>query len=203
MIRRDKAAGMLGATALCMGILAAGGPAGGAVSAPVRAQAYIRADIGLATFNPDVDSNSNCATPDQSDVQQLSPAGTTARNVHVDACLFSSGAAAGATQSDVDVPATFELFGAGEFNACPDPDGANGPKTSVRHDHNADGLFEHCHQSGSQMTAAAGNLEYHARVNNTTQPGQSRVLFCYDADQDGCLDESVLSQVAIGWTPAG
>jgi len=199
MIRRNKA-GVLGATAVCLGFLAVGGPAGGETPAPVRAQAYIRADTGLATFNPDVSSNSNCATPDQSDIQQVSDAGTVARNVHVDACLFSSAATAGATQSDVDVPATYELFGVGTISGCPDPDGATGPKTAVRHDHNVDGNFEHCHQSGYQMTAAAGNLEYHARV-NSLQPGQSRVLFCSDPDQDGCLDESVVSQVAIGWTP--
>jgi len=99
------------------------------------------------------------------------------------------------------VPASFELFGVGAFSACPDPDGA-GARTSVAHDHNGDGRNEHCHQSGYQMTQAPGNFEYHARVNNTTQPGQSRVLFCYDPDQDGCLDESVRSQIAVGWTPA-
>ena len=200
MIRRNKAAGMVVATALCMGFLALGSPAGGVTAAPVRAQAYIRADIGLATFNPDVNPGSNCATPDQADVQQVSDAGSVARNVHVDACLFSSGAAGGATQSDVDVPATYELFGVGTINACPDPDGPNGPKTAVRHDHNGDGTFEHCHQSGYQATQAAGNFEYHARVNSSAQPGQSRVLFCADSDQDGCLDERVLTQVGVGWT---
>jgi hypothetical protein len=40
-------------------------------------------------------------------------------------------------------------------------------------------------------------------VNNSTAGGQSRVLFCADPDQDGCLDERVVSQVAIGWLPAG
>lgn len=202
MIRRTKAAGMVGAAALGLGFVSMGGPAAGVTAAPARAQAYIRADTGLATFNPDVDPGSNCATPDQSDIQPLSDPGSTARNVHVDACLFSSGAAAGATQSDVDGPATFEAFGVGGFSACPDPDGPNGPKTSVAHDHNGDGRNEHCHQSGYQMTAAAGNLEFHARVNNSAPPGQTRVLFCHDPDQDGCLDERVLSQVAIGWTPA-
>ena len=49
------------------------------------------------------------------------------------------------------------------------------------------------------QTAGVGAMEYHARVNNSTQPGQSRVLFCYDVDRDGCLDESVRSQVGIGW----
>jgi len=139
------------------------------------------------------------ATPDYDDVQALSAPNTVGNNVHVDACIFGPGAAPGATVSNVDVPATFELFGAGTFSACPDPDGA-GPKTAVAHDHNGDGTNEHCHPSGYQSTGT-GALEYHARVNNTTQPGQSRVLFCYDPNQNGCLDEAVLNQVAIGWIP--
>ena len=174
------------------------GQAVGSYNPPVRAVAYINPDIGMASSNPDVNPNSDCATPDSADVQTLSAPGSTANNVHVDACLFST-AAPGADVSDVDTTATFELFGVGTISACPDPDMA-GPKTSVRHDHNADGTFEHCHVSGYQ-TAGMGANEYHARVNNTSAAGQSRVLFCYDPDQDGCLDESVRSQVAIGWTP--
>jgi len=190
---------VVGASALCLGFLALSGPAIGA-GTPVRAVAYIRADAGLATFNPDVNPNSNCATPDYDDIQAVGAPGTTTKNVHVDACLFSSDAAPGATVSDVDVPVTYELFGVGTISACPDPDGT-GPKTAIRHDHNGDGNFEHCHQSGYQSTGT-GAQEYHARVNNTTAAGQSRVLFCSDPNQDGCLDEPVRSQVAIGWTPA-
>ena len=189
---------MVGASALCLGFLAMSGPAIGA-HVPVRATAYIRNDAGLPTFNPDVNPNSNCATPDYDDIQPLSAPGTTANNVHIDACIFGSAAGRSATVSDVDVPATFELFGAGTISACPDPDGA-GPKTAVRHDHNGDVAFEHCHVSGYQ-SAGTGALEYHARVNSTTQTGQARVLFCYDANQNGCRDESVLAQVAVGWVP--
>ena len=196
MIRRMSAAVLGGSAALGLALLAVPGPALGA-STPVRATAYVRNDAGLATFNADVNPNSNCATPDYYDVQALSSPGTTNRNVHVDACLFGSAAGPGATVSDVDSPASFELFGVGTFSACPDPDGA-GPKTAVRHDHDGDGAFEHCHQSGYQSTGT-GALEYHARDNNTAGAGQTRVLFCADADQDGCLDESVVSQGAIGW----
>jgi len=198
LIRRKKSIVVLGASALCLGILAMSGPAVGA-HLPVRATAYIRADAGLPTFNPDVDPTSNCATPDYDDIQALSAPTTVGNNVHIDACIFGSGAAPGATVSDVDVPATFELLGVGTFSACPDPDGA-GPKTALREDHDGDGNFEHCHLSGYQSTGT-GALEYHARVNNTTQPGQSRVLLCYDPNRDGCFDEDVLSQVAIGWVP--
>ncbi len=201
MTRRRMSVVVVSASAaLGLGLLVLPGPALGA-GTPVRASAYVRNDAGLATFNPDVNPSSNCATPDSDDVQALSDPGTTNRNVHVDACLFSGAAGPGATVSDVDVPATFELFGVGTFSACPDPDGA-GPKTAVRHDHNGDGAFEHCHQSGFQSTGT-GALEYHARVNNTAAPGQSRVLFCADADQDGCTDENVPSQVAVGWVRNG
>ena len=195
MIRRRSAAVVVGASALVVGFLAVSGPAIGAATA-VRATAYVRSDAGLPTFNPDVNPNSNCATPDYDDIQAVSAPASTANNVHVDACLFSSAAPATATVSDVDVAATYEIFGTGTISACPDPDGA-GTKTAVRHDHNGDGLFEHCHQSGYQSTGT-GALEYHARVNSTV-PGQTRVLFCADADQDGCLDEAVRNQVAVGW----
>ena len=196
MIRRRNAGIVVGAAALIAGAIAMSGPAIGAHTTAVRATAYVRNDAGLPTFNPDVNPNSNCATPDYDDIQTVSAPGSTARNVHVDACLFSSAAPAGTTVSDVDTAATYEIFGVGTISGCPDPDGA-GPKTSVRHDHNGDGAFEHCHQSGYQSTGT-GALEYHARVNSTVA-GQTRVLFCADADQDGCLDETVRSQVAIGW----
>ncbi len=190
---------MVGPSALVAGFLALSGPAVGAGSA-VRATAYIRNDAGRATYDPDVHANSNCATPDYDDAQPNSAPGSTANNVHVDACLFSSAAPITAMVSDVDTAVTYEIFGLGTINACPDPDGA-GPKTSVRHDHDGNGTFEHCHQSGDQ-SAGTGALEYHARVNNTAGAGQTRVLFCADADQDGCLDEVVRSQTAIGWRAA-
>jgi hypothetical protein len=199
LIRRKNAAFVVGAAALVAGLHAVSGPSDGAVSA-VRATAYVRNDAGLPTFNADVNPNSNCATPVYDDLQTVGAPGATANNVHVDACLFTAAAAPGATVSDVDTAVTYEIFGAGTISGCPDPDGA-GPKTAVRHDHNGDGTFEHCHQSGYQSTGT-GALEYHARVNNTTGAGQTRVLICADADQDGCVDEAVRSQVAIGWTPA-
>ena len=188
----------MGASALVLGFVALSGPATGAQSTAVRASAYIRADAGLPTFNPDVNANSSCATPDSFDLQSPSPAGTATKNVHVDACLFSSASPAGATVSDVDTAVTYQVIGTGGISGCPDPDGT-GPKTSVAHDHDGNGTNEHCHQSGYQTTGT-GALEYHARVNSTTF-GPTVVLFCADADQDGCLDESVRSQVVVGWLP--
>lgn len=180
------AAGMVGTTA---------GTALGGHTAAVRASSYINRDTGAPTENPDVSIPSNCAVPDPADTQVLSPMGTTANNVHNDACLFA------ADGSRADGPATFESFGVGGISACPDPD-LGGPRTAVAHDHDGDGRNEHCHQSGYQLRSAPGDLEYHARLNNTTTPGQQRVLFCSDPDGDGCLDERVVSQVAVGWVPA-
>ncbi len=189
----------LSGTALLAGAPAMAGVSG---SVPARATSYIARDTGAATENPDVNIPSNCGRPDVADIQRMSAPGSTARNVHNDACLFSAAAPSTATRSDVDVPATFESFGVGYISACPDPD-LTGPKTATTHDHSGDGFADHCHQSGVQSRpGAAGNDEYHARLNNFTAPGQQRVLFCYDPDGDGCLDESVRSQIAIGWTPA-
>lgn len=53
-----------------------------------RAASYINPDTGAATANPDVDPGSSCYRPDQSDKQAFSPAGTTTRNVHNDACFL-------------------------------------------------------------------------------------------------------------------
>ncbi len=178
--------------------MAAGGATGSGPA--VRATAYVAADTSLATQNPDVDVPSNCGRPDMVDIQTLSPSGSVANNVHVDACLFTAAAPAGATASDADGPATFESFGVGGVSACPDPDGA-GPRTSTVHDHDGDGRNEHCHLSGYQLRGTAGDLEFHARFNNSTAAGQQRILFCLDPDQDGCLDESVRAQVALGWVP--
>lgn len=191
-----RLAKMTMAAALVAGAMAvnAGAAVGGHLS-PARASSYLNRDTGQPTENPDISIPSNCTQPDPADVQALSPVGTTANNVHNDACLFASNGAA------ADGPATFESFGVGGISGCPDPDGA-GPRTSVAHDHDGDGRNEHCHQSGYQLRNAPGDLEYHARLNNTTTPGQQRVLFCYDVDQDGCLDERIVSQVAIGWVPA-
>ena len=84
MTRPRKLAMVVGASALSLGVLSVAGPATGS-HLPVRATAYVRADAGLATFNPDVNPGSNCATPDYDDVQTLSAPGTAANNVHVGA----------------------------------------------------------------------------------------------------------------------
>ncbi|MBA3302339.1 MAG: hypothetical protein H0U26_00535 [Acidimicrobiia bacterium] len=54
------------------------------------------------TGNPDVNDNSSCDTPDRTEVQRVSPAGTTQNNVHNDACLRDR------SNNNVDRRGTFE-----------------------------------------------------------------------------------------------
>jgi len=147
---------------------------------------YINPDTGLATFNPDVNANSECETPDQSDTQQLSNPGAVNNNVHNDACLFQKG-------QPVDTRVSFEIAGVGVFSACPDPDGA-GPKTAAILNGG-----KRCNLSGYQSTGLDGDEEYHARINNTDQPGETDVTFCADANNNGCADEKTKDLIEILW----
>ena len=49
------------------------------------------------------------------------------------------------------------------------------------------------------MKLADGDFEYHARMNNFSDPGEQRVVFCYDRDQNGCSDESLKDRIEINW----
>lgn len=157
-------------------------------NAPARAVSYINPDIGAATANADVNANSNCFTPDQSDTQRLSPANTTTNNVHNDACFFNWWG-----DTKIDGPASFESFGVGIISACPDPDGA-GPKVAIL---SAD--RKRCFQSGFQEKGIAGDREFHARLNNTTTTGTQTVVWCYDPERDGCSNTRVKSTIQINW----
>lgn len=181
--------------------------------APAQAVAYVNPDTGAATQNGNVDPKSDCEAPDQRDRQRLSAEGASERNVHVDACLTDAQGQA------FDGTVTFASRGAGSISACPDPDQTvaqapqvmNGPQVAYVHDHNGDGRNDHCHQSGYQMKDAAGDEEYHVRLNNDASPGRQRVTFCFDPEQDpaadaagqpsghGCADTEVKSRVLIRW----
>ena len=161
-----------------------------------RASSYINPDTGAATANPDVDPGSSCSSPDQYDRQAFSPAGTGTKNVHNDACFLKDGL-------KVDGPASFESHGVGFISACPDPDGA-GPKVAVLSDRSGDGRNDLCFQSGYQMKGMAGDLEFHARLNNNTgMAGTQYVTWCSDADRDGCSDEWNSSSIRIDWSADG
>jgi len=161
-----------------------------------QASSYINPDTGMATANPDVDPNSSCFRPDQYDMQRFSDPGTANRNVHNDACFLDNGV-------KVDGPASFQSSGVGFISACPDPDGA-GPKVAVLSDRNGDGRNDLCFQSGYQMKGVAGDLEFHARMNNNTgMAGTQTVTWCSDADRDGCSDERNKSTIRIDWSADG
>lgn len=181
--------------------------------APTTAVAYVNPDTGAASENKNVNANSDCETPDRRDRQKLSTAGTSDRNVHVDACLFDGDG------DEFDGTITFASRGKGAVSACPDPDQSvaqvpqvmNGPRVAYVHDHNADGRNDHCHQTGYQMKDAAGDQEYHVRLNNDASAGRQRVTFCFDPHQDatadasgqpaghGCADTDIKSRVLIRW----
>lgn len=183
------------ALALSLAVLAAcEGDSTGSNRGPVAAS-YINPDLGAATANPDVAANSECETPDQEDTQRLSDAGAANRNVHNDACLFTDRA----MTTKLDGPATFESSGAGFISACPDPDAA-GAKTATLTDTNGDGRNDRCTQGGFQARGIDGDGEFHARLNNNTTAGLQTVVFCSDANLNGCADESVKQTIRITWT---
>ena len=188
-------------------------PAAFSAGAPVSAVAYINPDTGAATENGNVNGDSSCETPDKRDRQKLSAEGGSERNVHVDACVVDGDGEA------FDGTVTFESKGKGAISACPDPDQTiaqapqvmNGERVAYLHDHNGDGRNDHCHQTGYQMKDAAGDDEYHVRVNNDSTAGRQRVFFCFDPEQDpaadangqpsghGCADADVTSRVVLRW----
>ena len=191
------------------GSITVGGIAG-ATNGPAVARSYINPDTGMATENKTVNDNSSCEYPDRKDRQRLSDEGETNKNVHNDACIFTRAG------KPFDGPVTFKSRGVGTISACPDPDQGtlpvqNGPKVAFTHDHNKDGRIDHCHQSGYQSKDAAGDEEYHIRLNNDSEPGKQIVTFCYDPDQNptaaqnrqpdrhGCNDEMVKDRIVIRW----
>ena len=158
----------------------------------VRAASYINRDTGAATENPDVNRNSSCTSPDQYDRQRLSDPGAANRNVHNDACFLDD------KGRKVNGPASFQSSGVGSISACPDPDGA-GPEYAKLSDTDRDGRNDLCFQSSYQKTGAAGDFEFHARLNNTSMPGTQYVVWCADADANGCRDERVKDDITIKW----
>ncbi len=170
---------------------------GGGDSGSGRASSYINPDTGAATANPDVDPGSSCFSPDQYDRQAFSPAGTATKNVHNDACFLDRNG------NKLDGPASFESSGVGFISGCPDPDGL-GPKVAVLSDKNGDGRKDLCFQSGYQLKGTAGDLEFHARMNNNTaMAGTQYVTWCSDSNRNGCGDEWNKSSIRIDWSADG
>ncbi len=156
------------------------------------AVSYINPDTGAATANRNINPNSNCFTPDHYDeFQQVSPAGTTTNNVHNDACLLDD------RMNKVDDGATYESYGVGNISACPDPDDG-GPEFARLGVGPTGRAATQCVQSGYQNKNAAGDDEFHARL-NSTRPGTQTVIWCYDENLNGCFDENIQDTIVIKW----
>lgn len=192
--------------ALCVLAPSAGAHGGqyepaGRKAKPATIKSYINRDTGLETENSSVRKGSKCEKPDRRDRQKLSEEGETDRNVHNDACLFTRKGKA------FDGPVTFVVRGPGYISTCPDPDltsmvptpATDGPKEAKPVDKDGDGRAEACRQTGYQEKDAAGDFEYHVRTNNDSEPGRSKVVFCYDRDQNGCFDEKLRKAIYIKW----
>lgn len=153
-----------------------------ALAAGERPVAYINADKGMPTENPNVSGDSECETPTQRDTQPLGTEADGKGNVHVDACLFN-----GSTR--VNTQAAFTVSGVGIISACPDPD-KEGPQTSKK-------TGNSCVLSSFE----AANSEYHVRVVSGTA-GQQTVRFCADPEGNGCGDAAQASTVRVMWGTA-
>ncbi len=140
--------------------------------------------------NADVDAESSCVTPDKFDTQSVVSFGDGSTNVQISGCLLG-------TRDDnsdrVDTTASYETSGVGGIYSCPDPDGA-GPKTSTATDTDGNGLNNLCTLSGYETNS----LEYQVRTLSEIA-GAQVVLFCSDANANGCADERVRSRVEINW----
>ncbi len=163
-----------------------------------KAVSYINPDTGAATANPDVNANSSCFNPDQYDMQKFSPAGTATNNVHNDACFLDDRG----NKVGKNIGASFQSSGTGVISACPDPDGA-GPATAMLRDLNKDGRNDSCFQSSYQEKNAAGDFEYHARLNNTGMAGAQDVKWGKDGDGDGRIDDRNDDDIKIDWSADG
>ena len=163
-----------------------------------QAVSYINGDGGT---NADVAPNSSCYNPDQYDMQAFSSAASGNpgnNNVHNDACFLDD---RGNKVGD-GIGASYQSSGTGYISACPDPDGA-GPEFSRLRDLNGDGRNDSCFQSSYQEKGTAGDLEYHARVNNTGDKGEQQVTWGRDKDGDGRIDSRDDDDIKIDWSADG
>ncbi len=203
----------VGASISVLGLLGAGtaqashdgGYGSGSGGDNFRAVSYINPDIGAVTANPDVNQNSSCFNPDRSDNQQFSAPGSTARNVHNDACFLDDRG----NKVGNGIGATFESRGVGYISACPDPDGA-GPQFARLSDTNGDGRNDRCTQSSYQdqgtvgVADRPGDFEYHARLNNNTATaGQQNVRWGLDRDLNGLDYRGTNDSIIINWSADG
>ena len=196
-------AGMLATSAtgaFAYGSYGGGFYGGGSYGGDLRTASYINGDAGK---NADVDPNSSCFNPDQYDMQAFSSAASGNpgnNNVHNDACFLDNQG----NKVGQGIGATFQSSGTGYISACPDPDGA-GPEFARLRDLNGDGRNDSCFQSSYQdnPALAAGDDEYHARVNNTGMTGSQQVKWGMDRDGDGRIDSRDDDDIKVDWSADG
>ncbi len=155
-----------------------------------RAVSYISADTDLPTVNPNVDSDSSCDNPDKFDTQKVSSFSDGSSNVRIAGCLLGS---RDDNSDRIDTTGSYETSGVGGIYSCPDPDGG-GPKTSAATDTDGDGLNDRCTLGGFDPDT----LEYQVRLLSEVS-GNQIVVFCADANANGCADERVKSRAEINW----
>ena len=184
------------------GALAFGGGSygGSSYSSTLKTVSYINGDAGK---NADVDPRSSCFRPDQYDMQKFSSAASGNpgdSNVHNDACFLDDRG----NKVGQGIGATFQSRGTGYISACPDPDGG-GPEIRILRDLNRDGRNDSCYQSSYQdnPALAAGDDEYHARVNNTGMTGSQEVKWGMDRDADGRIDDWRADDIKVDWSANG
>lgn len=162
-----------------------GGPGQGGAAAK-QAVSYLSPEA-----NDNVAPDSSCLTPDRFDTQAVVSFDDGSTNVLLLGCLL---AVSGNNGSRVDGAASFETTGVGGVYSCPDPDGA-GPKTATAADTDGDGLNNRCTVSGFEPNST----EYGVRLLSEIA-GAQVILFCPDANANGCADERVRSRTEINWT---
>ena len=172
----------------------------GGFGSDLKAASYINGDAGK---NADVDPLSSCFRPDQYDMQMFSSAASGNpgdKNVHNDACFLDDRG----NKVGKNIGATFQSRGTGYISACPDPDGT-GPAIRILRDLDGDGRNDSCYQSSYQENPAlaAGNFEYHARVNNTGMAGSQEVKWGMDRDADGRIDDRDDDSIKVDWSATG
>ncbi len=171
---------------------------GGSYGGGFTPSSYINGDAGK---NADVNPNSSCFSPDQYDLQKFSTAASGNpgdNNVHNDACFLDGNG----NKVGKNIGATFQASGTGYISACPDPDGA-GPAIRILRDLDGDGRNDSCFQSSYQEKGIAGDLEYHARVNNTGMTGEQKVKWGMDRDADGRIDDFYGDSIKVDWSATG
>lgn len=158
---------------------------------PTRAVAYFSPGTTSGDDTEAVNADSSCATPDKEDTNRVGSGPIFGANPSpVNGCIFDQFG----TGNKLNTTVTFESTGVGEFSDC----------EGTPHDHDGDGLDEHCH-----IDDMDADDEADADISSTV-PGDQTVTFCFDAENGGatanppptdhgCADETVKDTLVKHW----